>query len=88
MAKNSSDERQGRTLGESDFLMNIGSLNHRAVIRAGVHMDRIEINGELVIGVLLDLLKGLLEEKLVICAPYRFLRLPNLPVMLTVLECT
>ena len=80
-------DRQGRTLGASDFLLGLGTLSHRAVIRDGPSIDRVELYDDFTRGVLLDLLRGLVDENLIECAPYRFLRLPQLPLTLTVLEC-
>ena len=81
-------ERRGRTLGDNDFSLYLGSLVHRSVLRGNHLVDRVELNHEMIIGVILDLLRALEEEKFVIVPPYRLLRLPNLPVMLTNLECT
>ena len=79
--------RRGRVLGSSDFFMNMGTLNHRGLIRDNHLVDRVELSQEMVLGVLLDILKGLQEERFVTCGAYRILRLPHTPLMLTHLEC-
>ena len=80
-------ERRGRTLGDNDFSLYLGSLVHRAVIRGNHLVDRVELNHEMILGVILDVLRALEEEKFLVVPPYRLLRLPNLALMLTSLEC-
>ena len=80
-------ERKGRVLGDSDFCLYMGSLVHRGVARVNHLIDRVELNHEMVVGVILDLLRGLQDEQFVICGPYRLLRLPQLAIMITHLEC-
>lgn len=80
-------ERKGRVLGDSDFSLYMGSLVHRGVARTNHLVDRVELNHEMILGVILDLLRGLHDEQFVVCGPYRLLRLPNLAIMITHLEC-
>ena len=79
--------RRGRILGTTDFEVGMGSLNHRAVIRDSHQVDRVELSQEMILGVIMDILRGLNEERFVSCGPHRVLQLPHVPLLLTHLEC-